>query len=208
MRIALLTALFFFCLPLVFGQTAEDEVILLKQSTSQNVLESSEPEDPKRGKEEAENKLPGSFHVSLGTSYSYMKGYGSGMAFYAAPTYTMPINNKWSLHAGVVATQYQGFNGTAPQETFFPNSFSSFSVFVATSYQMSDRLVLHGTGVKQLMSAPVTPFTPYPMDNLSLGATYKLGDHFSIGATIHMNNGHGYYSSPMNGYMFQSPFGW
>jgi len=208
MRITMLTALFFFCLPGVFGQTAEDEVIVLKQSTSQAVLESSELEDSMTGKEEAEKKLPGTFNVSLGTSFSYMKAYGSGMAFFAAPTYTLPLSDKWSLHGGLVAAQYQGFNGTTPMESFYPSSFSSLSVFVAASYQMSDRLVLHGTGQKQLISAPVTPFTPYAMDNLSLGATYKLGDNMTIGATIHMNNGRGYYSSPMNGYMFQPPFGW
>jgi len=203
MRIALVLAVSFFCLPLLYSQTAEEEVARLKLETSQSMLEESEPE-----KEDTENKMPGSFNVSLGTSYSYMKGYGSGMAFFAAPTYTLPLNNRWSLHGGVVATQYQSFTPGAPQEIYFPSSFSSFSVFVAASYQMSDRLVLHGTGVKQMISAPASPFTPYPMDNLSLGATYKLGDNFSIGATIHLNNGQGYYSTPMNGYMFQPPFGW
>lgn len=203
MRQAIFAALFVFCLPLLFGQTAEDDVARLKQVTSQSVLEDMEPEE-----DEKEQKHPGSFNVSLGTSFSYMKAYGSGMAFFAAPTYTMPLSDKWSLHGGLVAAQYQGINGTAPMESFYPSSFSSLSVFVAASYQMSDRLVLHGTGQKQLISAPVTPFTPYAMDNLSLGATYKLGDHMTIGASVHFNNGHGYYSTPMNGYMFQPPFGW
>lgn len=203
MRIAFFTALLFFCLPMLSGQTAEDKVADLKLRSSQTVQEETKPE-----RADAQKKVPGSFNVSLGTNYSYMKGYGSGMAFFAAPTYTLALSNRWSLHGGLVATQYQSFNGTMPQESFYPNSFASFSVFVAASYQMSDRLVLHGTGVKQLVSAPVSPLTPYPMDNLSLGATYKLGDNFSIGATIHLNQGHGYYSSPMNGYMFQPPFGW
>jgi len=203
MRIILITAVLFFCLPFLYGQTAEDNVASLKLKTSQTVKEDSSPET-----EETQKKVPGSFNVSLGTSFSYMQGYGSGMAFFAAPTYTLPLSDRWSLHGGIIATQYQSFNGTMSQEFFYPASFSSLSVFVAASYQMSDRLVLHGTGVKQLMSAPVTPFTPYPMDNLSLGATYKLGDNLTIGATIHLNNGQGYYSTPFNGYMYQPPFGW
>ncbi|MEN8203598.1 MAG: hypothetical protein ABFS28_13460 [Bacteroidota bacterium] len=202
MRITIVTLVFFFCLPILYGQTAEENVSRLKLKTNQTIREDAVPE-----KEGAEKNIPGSFNVSLGSSYSYMKGYGSGMAFFAAPTYTLPLTNRWSLHGGLIATRYQGFNGTAPQESFFPNSFSSFAVFVAGSYQMSDRLVLHGTGVKQLISAPVTPLTPYPMNNLSLGATYKLGNNLTIGATIHINNGYGYYSTPMNGYMFQPPYG-
>ena len=70
---------------------------------------------------------------------------------------------------------------------------------------MNDRLVLHGTGIKQLVSAPVTPFTPYPIDDLSFGATYKLGDNFTVGASVHMNNWNGY-SSPWNASPFASPF--
>jgi hypothetical protein len=210
MRSAFVTAVLLLCLPLLFGQSAEDKVASLKATTSQTVQEDAvhETDDAPRQTMEEGKKVPGHFNVSLGTSYSYMKGYGSGMAFFAAPTYTLPLNNKWSLHGGFIATQYQSFNGTMTQESFYPNSFSSFSVFVAASYQMNDRLVLHGTGVKQLISAPVSPLTPYPMDNLSLGATYKLGDNISIGASIHLNQGQGYYSSPMNGYMFQPPFGW
>ena len=144
-----------------------------------------------------------------------MKGYGSGMALYAAPMYTMPLSDRWSLHGGVIASQYQGFNtfpGSMPGEYFMPRSFTSLSLFAAASYRMSDRLVFHGAGIKRLVSAPDSPFTPYPMDNLSLGATYKLGDNITIGASIHMNNsmyGNGYYGNPMNGYMMPtSPFGW
>jgi hypothetical protein len=211
MRILFATAVFFFCLPLLFGQSAEEEVARLKLKASQGLVEASdrdlvEASDPNLA--EGGKVVPGFFNVSLGTSYSYMKGVGSGMAFFAAPTYTLPLTDRWSLHGGIVATQYQGLNPTLSQENFYPSSFSSMSVFVAASYRMNERLVVHGTGVKQLVSAPVTPFTPYPMDNLSLGATYKLGDNFSIGATVHLNKGYGSYATPMNGYMFQPPFGW
>jgi len=198
MRSAVSILVILMCHFVLSGQSAEDEVIRMKQQEN-----SSMEELPV-----AEANRPGPWNLSVGTSFSYMKGYGSGMMFYAAPTYTIPLNNRWAVHGGMIATQYQGFNSNFSGETHFPNSFSSVALFAAASYQMSDRLVFHGTGVKQLISAPVTPFTPYPMDNLTLGATYRLGNSITIGASIHLNNGQGYYSTPFNGTMFRSPYYW
>ena len=186
------------CHFILSGQSAEEKVIRLKQ----------QGDETREKLTVTGHKRPDPWNLSVGTSYSYMKGYGSGMMFYAAPTYTIPLNNRWAVHGGMIATQYQGLNSTFSGENIFPNSFSSIALFAAASYQMSERLVIHGTGVKQLISAPVTPFTPYPMDNLSLGATYRLGNNITIGASIHMNNGQGYYSTPFNGTMFRSPFYW
>jgi hypothetical protein len=202
------------CYPALFGQSAEEEVIKLKQQTQAVIDEESSEDIAEEPGLDKERK--GTWNFSVGTSFSYMKGYGSGMGFYAAPTFTMPLNDRWSLHGGVVASQYQSFNGTMPGaipgETFMPSSFTSLSLFVAASYKMNDRLVLHGAGYKRLISSPDSPFTPYPMDNLSLGATYKLGDNITIGASINMSNsryGNSYFGNPMNGYrMSSSPFGW
>ena len=99
-----------------------------------------------------------------------------------------------------------------------PDSFNGLAIFGAASYRMNDKLILHGSGIKQLVSAPVTPFTPYPMDNLSLGATYKLGNNITIGASINMRNygsgntimgypatsSFGSYGNPF----YPTPFGW
>ena len=186
------------CQLVVFGQSAEENVIRMKQQDGTTVEELPAEKEEK----------PGSWNLSVGTSFSYSKGFGSGMMYYAAPMYTIPLNNRWALHGGMIASHSVGLNNTFTGETLLPNSFSSMALFVAASYQMNDRLILHGTGVKQLVVAPASPFTPYPMDNLSLGATYKLGNNFTIGATIHMNNGGGYYSSPYNRTSFQSPFFW
>jgi len=201
--------------PALFGQTAEEEVIKLKQQNQAVIEEESSMDEAEVPGLDKERK--GTWNFSVGTSFSYMKGYGSGMGFYAAPTYTLPLNDKWSLHGGIVASQYQSFNGTMPGgmygEYMMPSSFTSLSLFAAASYRMNDRLVLHGSGYKRLMSAPESPFTPYPMDNISLGATYKLGDNITIGASINMSNsryGNNYFGNPMNGSMLMpsSPFGW
>ncbi len=193
------------CQLVVFGQSAEENVIRMKQQEGNSAKELSA--EVKESSAEKEGNS-GSWNLSVGTSFSYSRGFGSGMMYYAAPMYTMPLNNRWALHGGMIASHSVGLNNTFTGETLLPSSFSSMALFVAASYQMNDRLILHGTGVKQLVVAPASPFTPYPMDNLSLGATYKLGNNFTIGATIHMNNGGGYYSSPYNRTSFQSPFFW
>lgn len=206
MKNSLIIAVLILCNSLVMSQTAEQEVIRLKQQNSDILLEKSQGEGESSVSGEKKNRKPGQWNFSVGTSYSYMKGYGSGMMLYTAPTYTLPLNDRWSVHGGFLASRYQGMNYTPSGENVLPSAYSSLALFAAASFRMSDKLILHGTGVKQLVSGPVTPFTPYPMDDLSFGATYKLGDNFSIGASIHMNNSSGYYHSPWNSGPFLSPF--
>lgn len=187
----------------MLAQSAEEETIRLKQQTGEVTTE----EQPVR-QVTGYKATPGHWDFSVGTSFSYLKGYGSGMMFYTAPSYTLMLNDRWSLHGGLVASRYQSINTIWPGEDPWPASFSSLALFVAGSYRMNDRLVLHGTGYKQLLSAPVTPFTPYPMDNYSLGATYMIGENISIGASVHIRNGQGYYTAPFGSPLFPSPFGW
>lgn len=193
-------------IPFIWGQSAEEEIGRLKQQTSGVVLEEAAQEEGLQAGPNQEEIKKGHWNFSVGTSYSYMKGYGSGMMLYTAPTYTLSLNQRWSVHGGIIASHYQGMNYTLAGENMLPNSFSGLAVFAAASYRASDRLILHGTGVKQLMTAPVTPFTPYPIDDLSFGATYKLSDNFTIGASVHMKQGRGSYHSPWNSSPFMSPF--
>jgi hypothetical protein len=203
MRIVLFITAFLFAFSSLSAQSAEENVIRLKQEAGGLSMDESADEltDP-------EAKKPGHWNFSVGTSYSFMKGYGSGMMFYTAPTYTVDLSDRWSLHGGVLASHYQGLTNAMPGENLLPNSFSSLAIFASASYRMNDRLVLHGTGIKQLVSAPLSPFAPYPMDDLSLGATYKIGHNLTIGASVHMRSGNGYYSAPFGGPYYPSSFGW
>lgn len=212
MRITAL--ILFFCLSsqLLIAQSAEDEVIRLKQSIGSEAVytdqEISEEASPEKG------GLPGHFNMSVGTSFSYSKAYGSGMGFYAAPMYTLPLTDRWSVHGGLVASNYTGLSSNmAGGEFQSNNSFNSLAVFAAASYIMTDRLILHGSGLKNLTSYPLSPMAPGLVDNMTLGATYKLGNNISIGASVSFNQGHGYYQSPSFGGSpfggpFSSPFGW
>ena len=205
---------FFVAFSYLTAQSAEEDMIRLKQEANEQVME--EPEE-----ERAEEAKPGHWNFSVGTSYAYMKGYGSAMMFYTAPTYTLALNDRWALHGGVMASFYQGMNYMPMGESLVPATFSSLAVFVSASYRMSDRLVLHGTGTKQLLTAPPgSTVMGYPMDDLSFGASYRIGDSFTIGASVHMRNGNGYNgyngfngynrynTSPFGNPMFPSPFGW
>jgi hypothetical protein len=208
MRTLIFISTLLFSFSSLLAQSAEEETIRLKQQTSDVVLEDSDQEEALQEGSDQDKMKPGHWDFSVGTSYSYMKGYGSGMMFYTAPTYTLSLNERWSLHGGVVGYHYQGMNYTQPGENMLPGSFSSLAVFAAASYRMTDRLVLHGAGIKQLVSAPITPFTPYPMDDFSLGATYKIGDNMTIGASVHMRNANGYYTAPYGGPLFPTPVNW
>jgi hypothetical protein len=212
MRIILAVITFIVCAVPLSGQTAEEESIRLRQEGELYLEEKEAGHQETDPADRPGDALPGldkgNLGLSVGTSYSYSRGYGSGMLFFAAPSYTLPLNNRWSLHTGFIASYYQYLNPGMYGETLMTPQYSSLAVFAAASYRMNDKLVLHGTGVKRLVSAPIAPFTPYPMDNISLGATYKIGDNITIGATIHLNNGQGVYANPYNGYHFNSPFFW
>ncbi|MFH0757235.1 MAG: hypothetical protein V2B15_08115 [Bacteroidota bacterium] len=193
------------------GQTAEEETIRLKQSMVAGEIDSVaelplKPSDKKN--------IKGSWNYFAGSSFTYLKGYGSAMEFYVAPVYTLPLTDRWSLHGGVLASHYTGINMPGHMDQGYASSGSGLAVFGAASYRMSERLMLHGAGVKHLVSGPVSPLSSNTMDHLTVGATYKLGNNISIGASVHMIQGHDYYrgspfqTPPMPGSPFQSPFGW
>ncbi len=219
MRISFFLAIILLSAQVTFGQSAEDEVIRLKQSMAEQALESpaSAETDFDSGEKSLTKKdgIPGHWNFNVGTSFTYMHGYGSVMGLYAAPTYTLPLNDRWALHGGVIASNYTGLGSMQMPggELQSSNNVSSLAVFAAASYKMTDRLMLHGSGVKNLTSYPLMPMAPGVMDNLSLGATYKLGDNVFIGASVSINQGHGYYQSPPFGGAsfggpFDTPFGW
>ena len=198
---------FFTAFSYLTAQSAEEEMMRLKQEANGLAVEA--PVEV-----ESDQEKPGHWNFSVGTSYAYMKGYGSAMMFYTAPTYTLALNDRWALHGGVMASFYQGMNYMPLGESLLPATFSSLAVFASASYRMSDRLILHGTGTKQLLAAPGTTVIGYPMDDLSLGATFRIGDNLTIGASVHMMNRNGYngyngYYTPSFGSPFHpSPFGW
>ncbi len=89
----------------LYSQSAEEDVIRLKADQEVEAVESGNVET-KKGLEN------GSWNLLVGTGFSYMKGYGSGMGFYAAPTYTLGANI--SIGASVTMTNGQGYYRGSP----------------------------------------------------------------------------------------------
>jgi len=201
MRTSLLFLLLFTGISLLLsGQSAEEAVIRLKDSRAVGETGvGGETGDAAAGK-----PAPVNWNLSLGTSYIFMQGAGSALMLHAAPVLTFPVTDRWSLHGGVVAAHTVGLGPFAGQENGRQPVFSSLALFAAASYRMNERLVLHGTGYKQLLRAPVTPFTP--PDHFSVGATYKLGDHITIGASVHMDRGNSDLFTPFRGGGLAAPY--
>ncbi|PID91423.1 MAG: hypothetical protein CSA96_08440, partial [Bacteroidetes bacterium] len=74
-----------------------------------------------------------------------------------------------------------------------PENYASLSMYVAASYKLNERLILHGAGVKQLMQTPLPGGFTKLSDQLSVGALFKLNDKVSIGARVQLQSGNGYY---------------
>jgi hypothetical protein len=209
MRQALYSIMILFSFSCILkGQTAEEESIRLKQSSDVGDLQ--EQVSQRDGQVPGEQVKKGYWNLSVGTEYSYISGYGSVMGLHAAPAYTLSLNQRWSLHGGLIASGYSSLNSLAPgDEASFQPMMTSLAVFGAASYRMSERLTLHGVGVKYLLPEQAPPLLPYPSGHLSLGATYRLGDNISIGATIRMNRGMDYYPGSLyRNFYYQSPYDW
>jgi hypothetical protein len=219
MRISIFIFSLLFSVLVISAQSAEDEVIRLKQSMGEQALQPETTTENEFGVGEKpmlkKEGLPGHWNFSVGTNFTYMHGYGSVMGLFAAPTYTLPLNDRWAVHGGLIASNYTTMGGMQMPGAEYQstNNFSSLAVFAAASYKMTDKLILHGSALKNLTSYPLMPMAPVLMDNVSMGATYKLGDNISIGASVTINQGHGYYNAPPFGGAsfggpYGSPFGW
>lgn len=188
------------------GQSAEDESIRLKQEVTRVTSEGRTGQELSAGQTDWQDR--GQAHLSVGTAFTAAGGWGSGMGFYAMPSYSLSLTPRISVHGGLIATTYTGF-GTPP---YLPEAaqtpvFKSLAVYGAASYRMSDRLLLHGAGVKNLVHTPVPNGLYHAPDHFSLGATYKLGDNISLGATIRMDRGTSFYPvSPFQGSPFGAPY--
>jgi len=199
-NIILIFGLAFFLLP-CFGQSAEEEVIRLKQEGSVEVNDEQNPAAPEK---------KGELGLSVSSTYTWMQGYGSMMGFSLMPTYTLPLNEKWALHGGLIASTYYGLGDMPYGEGLYGSpSMSNLSVFGAASYKLTDRLILHGAGVKQLTTLPGSTISSWSGDRLSFGAIYHIGDNMSIGASVQFRNSpyQGGFQNSVVGYP-HSPFGW
>lgn len=152
----------------------------------------------------SEVSSPWSFHTSLGTSYAFSRGFGSSMQVFAAPAVNYAASKRLSFHGGFMATHNMPLMPYQDEINSGIPEFSTFSVFLSSSYQLTENLVIHGTALKSLAGLPLEgPYADYNFHDLSIGATYNFGN-FSIGASFHQSD-RMMYSSPFG--FGSSPFG-
>jgi len=152
-------------------------------------------------------KMKPEFHYSIGSSFTYIPGYGSVSGFTISPGYQFPVTDKLSLQTGLIAGHYIPFQKYEAQETVFNYSGNSIALYGAASYQLNQKLSIYGIGSRQI--AGNLPLYRFPTSSFSIGSTLDLGN-FSIGAEIRVNNSNYNHSLfPMYGKRdYFSPYSW
>jgi hypothetical protein len=137
--------------------------------------------------------------MQLGTAFIYSPVWGSGMNYYAAPGFSMPLTKNFSFHGGVVTSVTTSPYMASPESGMQRSTSGSTSVYGTVAYRLNQNVTFYGTGVKNLVNfGPPTPFNYNSYDEISFGSTIKLGNNVTIGASVHFREythpGTGYYS--------------
>ncbi len=126
------------------------------------------------------------WNLMLGTGLSISPHYGNSGFFYAAPSFTIPVNNRFTIHTGLIATTtYSPIPGPSNE---FPmrNTFNSLSLYGSASYLLNENLEIYTVGTKRLKEMPLmnSAFLPYSPNSFTIGSTLKIGNNISIGASF------------------------
>ncbi len=133
---------------------------------------------------------------SVGSSFMFMPKYGSVSGLTASSFLVLPITLKLSVEGGVIAGRYFPVMKNFPSEQGANHFYNTLSFYGSANYQITPRLSLYGTGIKQL--GAFIPFNHLPSSSYSFGSNLNFGN-FTIGAEIRMTDWDNYY--------FPSPFG-
>lgn len=146
-------------------------------------------------------KLQTGVDVSMG--YSFSSRY-SGPMFALSPYVSYPLNNKFSISAGM-SVGYSGFYSpyynTYGENNMLP--MTRMFLYVSGHYHVNARLTVTGSVYTQVLDVPNTNPTTGKRNFNSVGASmgfqYKLTDNISVGAQIRVEDP-GMYSpySPVN----------
>ena len=151
------------------------------------------------------------YHFNIGSSYSYFPSFGSGMNLYAAPSFSMPVSKRIFIEGGIIASTTV-LPGISFYEDNFPvRNFNSLAIYGSTFYQLTPRLTIYGSGIRQLMNTKLPlPYSPMNQNSFTIGSTFKLGNSVTIGASINMSDSYNFYSPfPYHpARLNSSPFNW
>lgn len=137
------------------------------------------------------------YKLTAGTSFISAKGFGSGTSTYIAPELTYKFTPRFHLSAGVMIlrsnlpfNRYQLLSNERSVVVKRGPSTRAIA-YVSGDYLINSRLSVSGTLMKDLSSP--SNFNKYGYNNsfqaMSLNMDYKLTDHITIGAGVHMTQG-------------------
>jgi hypothetical protein len=148
------------------------------------------------------NYQPLGFNFTMGTSIgSY--GPGNFSSTYIAPEINYRLNTKWKVSGGIILfNNYSSPASGGFKETSrpYPGTPSNLYIFGNSTYQVSEKLSLHGSVFKNISSTPNTPLVN-PMMNFSsnfasMGFNFQLNENISFGAQFSFSEGYNpYYNS-------------
>jgi len=159
------------------------------------------------------------YGLSLGTEFTASSWYGTGFTTWVTPSVSYGLTPKLRIGGGISieTTNYQLPSGWQATETGINgwNNFSTATIFLNGSYQVSDRLLIFGSAFKQfpLTSDPLpyNPFSPISSKGAQ-GVDFNVG--YRIGKNVHIQAGFRYseglnpwYQNSLYGDPFGSPIG-
>lgn len=170
------------------------------------------PEKPSVDKKSFTEKLD--YNLSAGTSFISAKNFGSGTSTYVAPEISYKLSPKVRLNVGIMflnsnftINKYKYISGQSEVVKTRPSSLTL--AYVEGDYLINDRLSVSGMVMKDLSGNQYGKYYN-PIQAMSLNMNYKLSDHITIGAGVHVNQGtswgypaYNYDLLPVNGF---SPF--
>ena len=151
------------------------------------------------------------FHLNLGSNYFYMPSFGGNMNMFASPSVSIPLSKRFSVEGGILASTsiLPGF--TPLEMNHSVRNFNSLSIYGSTIYQVTPKLTVYGTGIRQLMNTKLPfPYSPFNQNSFSVGSYLKLGNNITIGASFKMSDNNYFYSPfpSRNAGIINSPFAW
>lgn len=139
--------------------------------------------------------------MQMGTAFTYSPYWGSGISYYAAPGFNYPLNEKFSFHGGVITSVTTSPYMASSEIGMQRAASGSTSIYGTVAYRLNQNVTFYGTGVKNLITfGPPTPFNYNSYDEISFGSSIRLGEHVTIGASVHIRD----YTYPGTG--FHSPY--
>jgi hypothetical protein len=165
---------------------------------------------------------PKKYHVglSLGSEFTSVSGFGSGLTTRVAPTVSYNVSKRFQISGGIsiATTNYfdvRSFYGDGTQAATSGN-FTSATLFVSGSYLVNDRLTVTGSAFKMfpLTSDPLpyNPFNPVSRNGaqgIDFNVGYRIGNNMHIQAGFRYTEGvNPYYNDPFGSSPYMhDPFG-